>query len=194
MRLLCNLIKRPPYTYIYNRYFKRPFLELIIILYGVYLKGWFFGTPYPSLWNYNIFKAFLIIPSTGRLGSSFTICITTFCVGTGEKPNTAKACTASSTKGEAATALLLVPPSLLVAPIKLVILSFSSTMMRCAALGPIPYTLFNDRASSVWTILAKSAGVKAESIMRAVCPPTPDTLSSNANKSRSMRVANPKSR
>ena len=121
--------------------------------------------------------------------------MTTFCVGAGENPSTASACTASSTTAED----IATPPSAdvlapLDEPMKGVILSFNSTMIRCAALGPMPFTLLSERTSSVCTIFAKSAGVNADRIMRAVCPPMPDTLSKTWKRSRSIFVANPKSR
>ena len=136
-----------------------------------------------------------MMPSTGVSGASFTICMTTFCVGAGEKPSTVKACTASSTSGDDAltdcSPLADVLPDV---PINDATLSFRSTIMRCAALGPMPLTPFKLRTSSVCTMFAKSAGVKADNTMRAVCPPMPETPSNSSNKSRSMRVANPKSR
>ncbi|CDE87726.1 unknown [Prevotella sp. CAG:891] len=132
-----------------------------------------------------------MIPSTGMPGSSLTIFNTTFCVGAGANPNTANACTASSTTGSwAARAVSAFPPEVL-PPIQKVVLPFNSTNIRCAAFGPIPFTLFSERSSPDSIMFDKSAGVKADRAIRAICPPMPDTEISNTNRSRSILVANP---
>ena len=71
------------------------------------------------------------------------------------------------------------------------ILSFKSTMIRCAVFNPIPLTVFSNLSFPLLITLQSSEGVRAESIMRAVFPPIPDTLISNRNSSLSCLVANP---
>ena len=55
---------------------------------------------------------------------------------------------------------------------------------RCR-FGPIPFTLLSIAVCSLWITSANSAGVKAESTMRAVCPPMPFTEVSASKRVRS---------
>lgn len=120
----------------------------------------------------------------------FAIAITVFWTAADGKPNMVRAATASSK-----TSLLLefnvLPAEVSELPADNAILSFSSTMIRWAAFGPIPFTLFSRRSFSVRIASQSSAGVKAESTVRAVWPPMLDTPISIKKSSRSCRDANP---
>ena len=71
------------------------------------------------------------------------------------------------------------------------ILPLSSTMIFCAVLSPSPLTFFSSTAFSVAMMFRSSDGLYVERIVRAVLPPTPDTLISARNNSRSSFAAKP---
>ena len=71
------------------------------------------------------------------------------------------------------------------------ILPLSSTMIFWAVLRPNPLTFFSKTAFSDAMTDCSSRGEKAERIMRAVLPPTPETLRSSRNSSRSVFVEKP---
>ena len=73
------------------------------------------------------------------------------------------------------------------------ILSYKSTMIRWAVFSPMPLTLFSSLSLPELMTLQSSAGLRAESIMRAVLPPMPDTVINNRNNSLSCLVEKPKS-
>lgn len=78
--------------------------------------------------------------STGSEEEDFTICSTIFCDGAGGKPSIVSAATASSTTSRATIPETSFSVEWLVSiPVSRGILSFRSTMMRCAALGPMPF-------------------------------------------------------
>ena len=134
-----------------------------------------------------------MICSTARVGLSLTMASTVFCDGAGGKPSIVRAATASSTSSLLAAVAVEAGAVSVPSPRARGILSFSSTMMRCAALGPMPFTLRSIRSFSERMAAASSAGVKAESTVRAVWPPILATLMSSRKSSRSCRLAKPNS-
>ena len=139
------------------------------------------------------FSASFTTISTGIDASSVRMVFTTLADGAGEKPNMVSADTASSiTSLFTATAA---PPSLMVtswAMPRASTLSFRSTMMRWAVFRPMPFTPFSRRSLPEAMALLRSAGDADDKIMRAVLPPTPDTLMSNRYRARSCFDAKPK--
>ena len=131
--------------------------------------------------------------STGALGSSFSMANTTFCDGAYANPNMVRAATASS----CICVLAMVdmpqkfPYVLPAAMVPVLILSFRSTITRCAVFSPMPFTAFSILAFSVLITFTSSAGERAESIIRAVLPPMPDTEINSKNSSRSCLSTNP---
>ena len=73
------------------------------------------------------------------------------------------------------------------------ILSCKSTIIRCAAFGPMPFTWRSILSFPSPIMPHSSAGVIAERIMRAIPAPTPLTLVSIRNNSRSVRLSKPQS-
>ena len=72
------------------------------------------------------------------------------------------------------------------------ILSFSSRMMRWAALGPMPFTVLSIFSFPDAMVLQRSPGVVADNTIRAVFPPMPLTVMRRRYSSLSCLVANPK--
>ena len=66
-------------------------------------------------------------------------------------------------------------------------------MMRWAVFSPMPFTDFSTRSLPVRMTFVSSWGVNDEMIIRAVLPPTPLTVSSCRNSSRSSLPAKPNS-
>ena len=101
--------------------------------------------------------------STGALGSSFKMASTTFCEGACAKPSMVRAATASScTCALAADTSVPMVPALPVATLPVLILSFKSTITRCAVFSPIPLTVFSRVAFSVLMTFISSDGESAE--------------------------------
>ena len=90
--------------------------------------------------TYRCFSASLMTCSTGNAGFSFKMEATTFWEAPLVNPSMVSAATASSCISLLGSVLMLVGAS--VFP-RRVILSFKSTMMRCAVFRPIPFTVFN---------------------------------------------------
>ena len=63
--------------------------------------------------------------------------------------------------------------------------------MRCAAFGPMPFTVFSIFSLPEAMVLQRSAGVVADKIMRAVFAPTPLTVIKRRYNSRSCLPAKP---
>ena len=118
--------------------------------------------------------------------------VTTLAVGAGEKPSIVSALTASSFTGLLTSGVLLpaFDGSSWAIPL-CTILSFRSTMMRWAVRRPMPFTPFSSRSSPVEMALQSSCTDIDERIIRAVPAPTPLTVMSSMNISRSCRVAKP---
>ena len=100
----------------------------------------------------------------------------------------ASSCTCALAADNIPPRLPIVLPAL-AAPV--LILSFKSTITRWAVFNPIPFTVFSRLAFSVLITFTSSAGESAESIIRAVLPPMPETEISNKNNSRSCLSAKP---
>ena len=66
-------------------------------------------------------------------------------------------------------------------------------MILCAVRSPMPFTVLSSFSLPVAMTLHSSAGDIAERIILAVLAPTPDTVMSSRNISRSCLLANPKS-
>ena len=149
----------------------------------------------PFIVLYSIFNANLMTRSTGASGSSERIFCTVLRTGAGEKPSIVRAEDASSITVSfsvlTADAAVFSPPD---APrARGAILSCSSTMMRWAAFGPMPFTLLSILSLPERMMSPNSCGERAERIMRAVAAPMPLTVCSRRNSERSSRVANPHS-
>ena len=127
-------------------------------------------------------------------GSARRMPCTAFCEGAGEKPSMVSAATASSSSSLLAALMGCWPGALTAASMPSpTILSFSSTMIRCAVLPPIPLAAFSRRSSPREIASHNSAGVMPLRMTRALCPPTPLTDVSSRNSSRSAFVAKPHS-
>ena len=125
------------------------------------------------------FSACLTTCSTGNVGCSVRIDWTTLADGAGENPSIVSALTASSRTvvSTAGVPGLETAWSSSAMPLA-TILSFRSTMMRCAVRTPMPFTLFSIRSSPPAMMLQSSFGVIEERIIRAVLAPTPETVMS----------------
>ena len=100
------------------------------------------------LFYFICFRASFTTCSTGRSGCSCKMAETTLADGAGEKPSMVRAPMASSRTTRDAAPMpadvwLAAPPSPCGAKSGASLLSFKSTMMRCAVRRPMPFTLFN---------------------------------------------------
>ena len=122
------------------------------------------------------FNASFTTCSTGRSGCALRISTTTLADGAGEKPSMVRALTASSfTSLFTITTLPPLAGSSSAMP-RLTILSFRSMMIRCAVFSQIPFTVFSTLSLPVEMISQSSRGESEERIIRAVFPPTPETV------------------
>ena len=110
---------------------------------------------------------------------------TTFCVGAGAKPSMVRADTASSRTSLFTGADTEPPAGISSAMPRATILSLKSTMMRWAVILPMPLMPLMRRSSPREMALHSSLTLIDDSIMRAVFGPTPLTVMSSSNISRS---------
>ena len=128
--------------------------------------------------------------STPAEGVSFRMDCTAFSEAALPNPSIVRAAVASVRVSSVPAAMVCAgePVPVLPSPAAL---SFSSTMIFWAVFRPSALTFLSSTAVSVARMLASYAGEEVESIMRAVIPPTPETLTSSRKTSRSSRVAKP---